>query len=112
MMINKRECLLCNPDDFEALIDTLGRSGYMLVSGNPLDELLSLDGEHKPGYGVRWCPDEAFPDCLYGVTAEQREDLLDNSQILEEHGIDNDVLYCVKRWAPNDPSIIEVGDLL
>ena len=113
MMINERECVLVrDAANLPALCEALAAEGYRSCANKSLaDVLLNTNymSQINP-MGVRWQPDDEFPNCLAFCPLEIYEDLADSGMVFNEsYSNDHGVTYAV-RWF--DDKQVEVGDLL
>lgn len=112
MMINKRECILCNThEEVVELLRELKAEGYKCCTGAPLDELYVSD-KHR---GFRWMPTDTFPDCIAYVQEELAEEFINYGfstlgEYPHDYGVDYKITFrgghLISKCTP------EVDDLL
>ena len=112
-MINKGECILVqDAGSLPALCEALAAEGYRCCADKTLTDVLS-DTKYMSRtnpMGVRWQPDDEFPNCLAFCALEIYEDLASSGVVSDaSYSNDHGVTYAV-RWF--DCEQVEVGDLL
>ena len=76
MILNERECVICESEaDFALVWSALADGGYLWWHGKPLDDVPT----HRRG--VRWALKESFPCCIATMSDEQIESALQSSTI-------------------------------
>lgn len=113
MKIKKEECILVrDAENLSILCAALAAEGYRCCSNRTLEEVLgdSRYMNHAKPMGVRWQPDNEFPNCLAFCALALYDDLASTGKVFDKsYTKDHGITYAV-RWFDGEP--VEVGDLL
>lgn len=106
MIIKKRECILCDTcEEAELLAYELKKEGYRFCSDKPM-------GYDPRMRGVRWMPDDTFPNCIAIVNDETFDEISTKGTITRpNYTKDRGVVYRVS-WYGGAPVGVNLEDLI